>query len=91
MRTYAHFLIGGENKQVSISDVITSNGLTTALSGLVESTVPINFFAMGFGGGADYPLRKKLWWRTGVDYLTSTGTAQNHIRVSTGLVWRSGK
>jgi len=46
---------------------------------------------MGFGGGADYPLRKKLSWRTGADYLTSTGTNENHVRVVTGLVWQLGK
>jgi hypothetical protein len=48
-------------------------------------------FAMAFGGGVDYPVRKRMSWRIGADYLTSTGTAQNHVRVSTGLVWELGK
>jgi hypothetical protein len=93
MRSYAHFLIGGDHKNVSISEIIIPSGGTGIISGLAApiSSVPTNVFAMGFGGGADYPLRKKLSWRTGADYLTSTGTAQNHIRVSTGLVWRIGK
>jgi len=46
---------------------------------------------MAFGGGVDYPVRKKLAWRIGADYLTSTGTAQNHVRVVTGVVWTLGK
>ncbi|MGA3083032.1 MAG: hypothetical protein ABSD44_16905 [Terracidiphilus sp.] len=91
MRTYAHFLIGGDHKSVSISEIIagTAPDVVSVLN--PATTTSTNVFAMGFGGGADYPLRKKLWWRTGADYLTSTGTAQNHFRVSTGLVWRIGK
>jgi hypothetical protein len=46
---------------------------------------------MAFGGGADYPIGKKLAWRVGADYLTSTGTGQNHVRVVTGVVWTLGK
>jgi hypothetical protein len=91
MRSYAHFLIGGDHKNVTSSEIVTPNNSIGAISGLATSGVPTNFFAMGIGGGADYPIRKNLFWRTGVDYLTSTGTAQNHFRVSTGLVWRIGK
>jgi hypothetical protein len=46
---------------------------------------------MACGGGVDYPVRKKMSWRVGADYLTSTGAAQNHVRVVSGLVWRLGK
>jgi hypothetical protein len=91
MRTYAHFLIGGDNKKVSSSENINAGSPSSSVSGLVSPSASTNLFAMGFGGGTDYPLRKKLSWRTGADYLTSTGTAQNHFRVSTGLVWRIGK
>jgi hypothetical protein len=94
MRTYAHFLIGGNHKSVSSSETVNQNTPSfTTVSSLVTSgsAASTNAFAMGFGGGVDYPLRKKLSWRTGADYLTSTGTAQNHFRVSTGLVWRIGK
>jgi hypothetical protein len=94
MRIYAHFLIGGDHKSVSSSEIINQNSPSvTAFSSLdtSASAASTNIFAMGFGGGADYPLRRKLSWRTGADYLTSTGTAQNHFRVSSGLVWRIGK
>jgi hypothetical protein len=47
-------------------------------------------FAYGFGGGVNYPLRKKISWRIAADYLTGTETAQHHLRVSTGPVWRLG-
>jgi hypothetical protein len=90
-RTYAHFLIGDANRSLSSLETVTVTGPGT-VSGFAPSTGAFfNEFAMGFGGGADYPIRKKLSWRTGADYLTSTGTAQNHFRVSTGLVWRIGK
>jgi hypothetical protein len=93
VRTYAHFLIGGDHKSVSSSEIITTNSPGVIATGglLTSSSSSSNVFAMGFGGGADYPLRRKLSWRTGADYLTGTGTAQNHFRVSTGLVWRIGK
>lgn len=93
IRTYAHFLVGGANRNVSSLVTIntTGSGVGIIYGNSSETSSFTNNFAMGFGGGVDYPLRKKLSWRTGADYLTSTGTAQNHIRVSTGLVWRSGK
>ena len=93
MRTYAHFLIGGANRNLSSLETVTVTGTNISVVTGNTSATPAFFkaFAMGFGGGADYPLRKKLSWRTGADYLTSTGTAQNHVRVSTGLVWRIGK
>lgn len=91
MRSYAHFLMGGDHKNISSSEIITTPGLGVITAESPYIAASTNVFAMGFGGGADYPLRKNLWWRTGADYLTSTGTAQNHFRISTGLVWRLGK
>ncbi|MFZ1083330.1 MAG: hypothetical protein WAN35_00040 [Terracidiphilus sp.] len=93
MRTYAHFLIGGVNRNASslesFNESSSDNSIT--IGNALAAPSSFNEFAIGFGGGIDYPLRKKLSWRTGADYLTSAGTAQNHFRVSTGLVWRIGK
>ena len=48
-------------------------------------------FAMAAGGGGDFSIRHTLAWRLQADYLTSAaGLAQNHVRVSTGIVWRLG-
>jgi hypothetical protein len=46
---------------------------------------------MAIGGGVDYSIKHNLAWRLEADYLTGQGTGQNHVRVSTGLVWRLGK
>lgn len=92
VKAYSRFLVGGMNKEVSISETVTSSpgGLVT-LTEFAQPTSPGIAFALAFGGGIDYPIRKKMSWRTGVDYLTSTGTPQNHLRVYTGAVWKLGK
>ena len=91
-KVYSRFLVGGEHKSLTESEIRTLNGQVEPISSLVSnSTTSGNYFAMDFGGGVDYPIRKKLSWRVGADYLTSTGTAQNHVRVVTGIVWRPGK
>jgi hypothetical protein len=41
---------------------------------------------MAFGGGADYPSRRKISARLGAGYLTATSAGQNHFRVTAGLV-----
>jgi hypothetical protein len=90
VKLFTHFLVGGRNRSVTTMETITSS----SSPGLGTSTLPsntANLFAMAFGGGADYPIHKQLAWRVGVDYLTDTGSAQNHVRVLTGLVWRLGK
>jgi hypothetical protein len=90
VKLFTHFLAGGMNRRVTTMETITSSGISVpGISGIPTSTA--NLFAMAFGGGADYPIHRQLSWRVGADYLTSTGTAQNHIRVSTGLVWRLAK
>jgi hypothetical protein len=89
VKTYARFLAGGMNKNVSGGESVTLGGLVIN-SPLTSTSTASNYFALAFGGGVDYPLRKKISWRTGADYLTSTGTGQNHVRVYSGLVWRFG-
>ncbi len=91
VKVYGRFLAGGEHKSLTESQTDTLNGATVLLSELATPVTSGNYFAMAFGGGVDYPIRKNLSWRVGADYLTSTGTAQNHVRVVTGLVWRLGK
>lgn len=89
-KLFTHFLVGGMNRSVTTMETITASGISVpSISAIPTNTT--NLFAMAFGGGADFPVHKRLSWRVGADYLTSTGTAQNHIRVSTGLVWRLGK
>jgi len=90
VKAYSHFLAGGMNRKVTATDGIPSISSTLFIfpSAPTSST---NSFAMAFGGGVDYPVRKRVSWRVGADYLTSTGTAQNHVRVVTGLVWKFGK
>ena len=90
VKTYTHFLVGGMNRNVAENETLSSSSeLISGLGGLIASST--NLFAMGFGGGVDYPVRRQMSWRVGADYLTSTGTAQNHVRVVTGLVWILGK
>ena len=90
IRPFVHFLVGGEH-----SDVTRSANITGSSSGII-STLPAAFesgsteFAMAIGGGADYSIKRNLAWRLESDYLTNQGTGQNHVRVSTGLVWRLG-
>lgn len=96
VRPFAHLLLGGCRK--STTETVTSTD--GAVVGVISSTPPINpspnspgsnMFAMAFGGGADFPVRPKLSWRVGADYLTNQGTYQDHVRVSTGLVWKVGR
>jgi hypothetical protein len=88
VKVYGRFLAGGEHKSVTELQTDITNGTLLSLSELATPVISGNYFAMAFGGGVDYPVRKKVSWRVGADYLTSTGTAQNHVRVVTGLVWR---
>lgn len=90
-RVYSHFLAGGMHRSLSETEMITTSGVITSPNITNSATNSTNLFAMAFGGGADFPIRKKLSWRVGADYLTSTGAAQNHIRISTGPVWKLGK
>lgn len=89
IRPFAHLLLGGRHADVTRSEVITCATCFT-------SGIPINVssgmeFAMALGGGVDYSFKHNLAWRLESDYLTNQGTGQNHVRVSTGLVWRLGK
>jgi hypothetical protein len=90
VKAYGRFLAGGMNDNVSWSSMYTSTGESVA-GGEPLYVNSGNYFAMACGGGVDYPVRKKMSWRVGADYLTSTGAAQNHVRVVSGLVWRLGK
>lgn len=90
IRPFAHFLLGGQNSHVTRSEIVTCSG-SCFISG-----VPVNVgsgleFAMALGGGVDYSIKHNLAWRLESDYLTNQGTGQNHVRVSTGPVWRLGK
>lgn len=91
VRAYSHFLVGGLNRNIAASETISYNGASVSSSPNQSSSSSTNMFAMAFGGGVDYPVRKNMAWRIGADYLTSTGTAQNHVRVTSGLVWTLGK
>jgi hypothetical protein len=96
IRLFAQFLVGGEH--VDLTSSLTSSlnetgsvGSVIALPATVESGHVSNTgFAMAFGGGVDYSIKHRLAWRLQADYLTSQagGLGQNHMRVSTGLVWR---
>ncbi len=94
-RPFAHFLVGGSRKSIAATESITltpPNGvIIVPVFPLVTVASADNLFAMAFGGGVDYPIRKKLAWRLSADYLTNQGTNQNHVRASTGLVWQLGK
>jgi hypothetical protein len=93
LRPFAHFLVGGSRRSVTEEEFIITppNGVIVPSPTLLIATSPDNLFAMAFGGGVDYPIRKKLSWRLAADYLTNQGTNQNHVRASTGLVWQLGK
>jgi hypothetical protein len=95
LRPFAHYLIGGSRKSITQQEVIT---LTSSTGAIIIPAFPLllsssseNLFAMAFGGGVDYPIRKKLACRFAADYLTNQGTNQNHVRATTGLVWQVGK
>jgi len=95
IRPFAHFLLGMEHLDLTRSESVT----TTCIACFTLSVVAIpvlgsNEFAMAIGGGVDYSIKHTpkhdLAWRLTSDYLTGQGTGQNHVRVSTGLVWRLG-
>jgi opacity protein-like surface antigen len=89
IRPFVHFLLGGEHSDITRSSSITSSGNTiTSIPEPVQNG-EIEF-AMALGGGVDYSIKRNLAWRLVADYLTNQGTSQNHVRVSTGLVWRVG-
>jgi hypothetical protein len=92
IRPFAHFLIGGAHSDVTRAEAVSSSsGVVTGISvvpGSLESGS--TGFAMAIGGGVDYVFKRNLAWRLASDYLTGQGTDQNHVRVSTGLVWRLG-
>jgi len=93
VKPFAHFLLGGRQQSLMETSTtsLTIGASTSIIDSFTGSSAPGNQFAMAFGGGADYPLRKNLSWRVAADYLTNQGTYQNHFRVSTGMVWRPGK
>lgn len=95
VRLYSRFLAGGMNRNATLTGTFTTESSSGESSGPFyfpyNSSEVGNSFAMAFGGGVDYPIRKKMAWRTGMDYLTSTGTAQNHLRAYSGIVWQLGK
>ena len=91
VRPFAQFLVGGEHVDTTRTiEIIGLGGLT--LPTIVQSQqVAQTGFAMAAGGGVDFSIRHNLAWRLQADYLTSAaGLAQNHVRVSTGIVWRLG-
>jgi opacity protein-like surface antigen len=92
VRPFAHFLVGGEHVDMTRSENVTSSGVGVTLPAIPESGhLSETGFAMALGGGVDYSIRHNLAWRLQADYLTSqAGLAQNHVRISTGLVWRLG-
>ncbi len=92
VRPFAHFLLGMEHLDLTHSENISSTGVGFITSiGALPSSEGSNEFAMAIGGGVDYSIKHNLAWRLASDYLTGQGTGQNHVRVSTGLVWRLGK
>jgi hypothetical protein len=92
IRPFAQFLIGGEH--VDLARMVTassSGGIVPIPPAVLSGRVAETGFAMAFGGGLDYSIKPCLAWRLQADYLTSAaGIAQNHVRISSGLVWRLG-
>jgi hypothetical protein len=94
IRPFAHFLVGGEHVDLTRSESVTSSGTVLGIVPVVPESGHISEtgFAMALGGGVDYSIKRTLSWRLQADYLTSqAGLAQNHVRVSTGLLWRLGE
>jgi hypothetical protein len=92
VRPFAHFLVGGEHVDFTRSVSISSSSGIVTLPPLQSGHVSVTGFAMALGGGVDYSIKRRLSWRLQADYLTSQADlAQNHVRVSTGLVWRVGE
>jgi len=95
IRPFAHFLVGGEHADMTRTTNITTTGGEgvgiIGIGAIQPAALAETGFAMALGGGADYSIKRNLAWRLQADYLTSqAGLAQNHVRVSTGLVWRLG-
>jgi opacity protein-like surface antigen len=92
VRPFAHFLVGGEHVDLTRSENVSGSGIVSTLPAIPASGhVSETGFAMALGGGVDYSIKRNLAWRLQADYLTSqAGLAQNHLRISTGLVWRLG-
>jgi len=92
IRPFAQFLVGGEHVDLR-SSLNSINSGTLGISPITESGHVANTgFAMALGGGLDYSIKRTLAWRLQADYLTSQAgnLAPDHVRVSTGLVWRPG-
>lgn len=91
IRPFAHFLLGMEHLNVTRSENLSSTGVGVFTLGVsLPQPAGNNEFAVAIGGGVDYSIKHNLAWRLESDYLTGEGTGQNHVRVSTGLVWRLG-
>jgi opacity protein-like surface antigen len=91
IRPFAHFLLGMEHLDLTRSENVSSTGAGFISSAALPESAGDNEFAVAMGGGVDYSIKHNLAWRLEADYLTGQGTGQNHVRVSTGLVWRLGK
>jgi hypothetical protein len=92
IRPFAQFLIGGEHVDVTrLVSATNSGGIIAIGTNILPGHISETGFAMALGGGLDYSIKRTLAWRIQADYLTSqAGLAQNHVRISTGLVWRVG-
>ena len=90
IRPFAHFLLGMEHLNLTRSENLSSTGVGFISGVSLPQSAGNNEFAMAVGGGVDYSIKHNLAWRLESDYLTGQGTGQNHVRVSTGLVWRLG-
>jgi hypothetical protein len=95
IRPFAHFLVGGEHVDLtsSLNETGSAGSLITFPATVESGHASTTGFAMAFGGGVDYSIKRSLAWRIQTDYLTNQtgGLGQNHVRVSTGLVWRLGE
>jgi hypothetical protein len=88
LKPFAHFLVGAERSDITRTVSETNSGNSVFLG---EPPEPASTgLALAFGGGADYSLKHNLSWRIQADYLSGQGTGQNHVRISTGPVWRPG-
>jgi len=92
IRPFAQFLIGGEH--VDLARMVTASslgGIVPIPPAVASGRLAETGFAMAIGGGLDYSIKPRLAWRLQADYLTSAaGIGQNHVRISSGLVWRLG-
>jgi len=90
IRPFAHFLLGMEHLDLTRSENVSSTGVGFISSAALPESAGENEFAVAIGGGVDYSIKHHLAWRLESDYLTGQGTGQNHVRVSSGMVWRLG-